>query len=214
MAVAERVVAVRAGVRAVVGRAGAVAVALAERAVAVRGVVEKVGVARAEGSGGGGEGGGEGAAVRGVARAAAVTAVAMGVVAGEELVEERGGTFRLGRLELARRFLLCHLGRAHRRLQRIELAERLMRAALRFGKLPCLQSKTRSYPCVARGPGGQARATRRDGPPDLKPEPRARAPTCHRRPRSPRRPRILKMHSRRRSGGRPIVARIALACVR
>ena len=78
--------------------------------------------------------------MRGVARAAAVTAVAMGVVAGEELVEERVGTFRLGRLELARRFLLGHLGRAHRRLQRIELAERLMRAALRFGKLPCLHA--------------------------------------------------------------------------
>ena len=64
--------------------------------------------------------------------------------AGEELAEEwaaeRVGTFRLGRLELARRFLLCHLGRAHRRLQRIELAERLMRAALRFGKLPCLHA--------------------------------------------------------------------------
>ena len=33
--------------------------------------------------------------MRGVARAAAVTAVAMGVVAGEELVEERVGTFRV-----------------------------------------------------------------------------------------------------------------------
>ena len=54
---------------------------------------------------------------------------------------QSAGALRLGRLKLARCLLLGRLGRAHRRLQRIELPKRLMRAALRFGELPRLHAQ-------------------------------------------------------------------------